>query len=132
MVSIERGSGIVQMILFIPTLLILLLNYKNEKNSKNFTMYFVLGIMTFFSASLGYTFPVAGRTVYYFYSFFILYVSSIPLKSDQVSLKNKYISVRGLSYILLFCYLIMQICLMFFIGGAAKSNGIEVYQLFWK
>ncbi len=127
-----NGLGIVQLILFVFTFVILALQYEHQKNNKHFGLYIIFGLMTFLLGSLGYKYSGVGRAVYYFYYFYIFWAPSFVLKKDRIYLRvsSKYKVV--LSNLCFLVYLILQAIIIYYLNDSFKSNGLTEYILFWK
>lgn len=120
------GVGIVQFILFVPVMLILIQRYEKEKNTTFYQLAFFCGTMTFFMGSIGYIYTVAGRLVYYFYYFFVIYGASTPLKTKEIVIKYKNFRIN-VSNILIYMYLALVVFVNFGLGNALESNGVLQY-----
>ena len=120
------GSGILQIVLFIPIAIILFKGYRTEKETAFYQLAFFCGIMTFFTGSLGYVYTVTGRLRYYFYFFFVIYGAATPLKMNDIVLrcgKRKINLSTGLIYV----WLILNTYIYFIVGNAFVSNGVRQY-----
>ena len=125
----DSSIGITQILLFMPTLLLLYLTFKSERTEKEYALNFILAVMTFVCGSLGYLFPVIGRSVYYFYYFFIIYGASMPLKSDRINFALSGNIVVNSKTIILVVYFLMQLGLMYVVNNSFETNGLTDYLL---
>lgn len=123
--------GIVQLLLFIPTLIILICGYVKNCKDDFYKLEFFLGIMTFFAGSLGYVYKVASRVVYYFYFFYISYAVAAPLKNREVILKCGKLRIR-LTSLMFIVYLLMQFYIYYIRGNYFASNGLTKYVFIWE
>ena len=129
MSSTARIGGIGQLLFFIPILVVLILNYKNEHESKEFAFHFILGIMTFVCGSLGYLLPNT-RMTYYFYYFFFYYCAALPLKYDKYNLRIGRTLTIGMKTSMMILYLLLRL-ILYLASGGIESNGLVIYQFIW-
>lgn len=122
----SEGSGIVQIVLFIPIALILLKNYRSEKDTAFYQLAFFCGIMTYFIESMGYVFSTIGRLAYYFYFFFIVYGAATPLKRNDILLAWGTFRINA-STVLIYTVLLLRVYVYFVAGNALRSNGLLQY-----
>ena len=120
------GSGMVQLVLFIPVMLILIKSYPKEKHDSFYQVAFFCGIMTFFTGSMGYVYSVIGRLTYYFYFFFVIYGAATPLKKNDIGIIFGKYKVN-MSTLLIHMFLIMNMYIYFIVGNAFKTNGLLQY-----
>lgn len=123
--------GFAQIILFVPTLIILIRGYCEDKDKNFYKLSFFLGIMTFFAGSLGYVYKVVGRTVYYFYFFFISYGAATPLMKNDIVLRCGKLRIN-LSTFALLLYLAMQFYICYINGRYFVTNGLTEYIFIWE
>lgn len=124
------GTGLVQIIMFIPILTVLYLEYKYSKETRLYKLGFLLGIMIFFTGSLGYIFPVVSRIAYYFLYFVICYWSMFDIKYHGVLLKFGKSEI-SLSRVLQILYLLEHITVYFIVGNGFVSNGLDKIIYIW-
>lgn len=122
-------GGIGQLLFFIPILVVLILNYRNEHESKEYAFHFILGIMTFACGSLGYLLPNT-RMTFYFYYFFFYYCAALPLKYDRYVLKIGRTLSIGMQSSMIILYLLLRL-ILYLASGGIESNGLEIYQFIW-
>ncbi len=122
--------GGVQIVLFIPIAYILIKSYKEGKNDKFYALNVLFGLMLFFSGSLGYAIPVAGRTAYYFFWYAVIFFGATPLVRDKyVYVVNK-VRINSTTLVALL-YLTLQVVITYFLNDAFLSNGLTQYTLWW-
>lgn len=122
-------GGIGQLLFFVPVLIVLISNYKNEHENKTYAFHFILGIMTFACGALGYLLPNT-RMTYYFYYFFFYYCAALPLKRERFHIKLGRSFSVGLKSLFIICYLLLRFVL-YLVTGGIQSNGLEIYQFIW-
>lgn len=127
-ISSRSGSGIVQIVLFIPVALILLKGYRFEKEMPFYQMAFLCGVMTFYMGSMGYIYAVIGRLVYYFYFFFVIYGAAMPLKKNDIFLVCGTLKIN-VSTILVYVSLLLNIYIYYVVGDGLASNGLVQYSM---
>ena len=126
----QTDIGIVQIVMFVPIAYILIKTYKERKNDKFYALNMLFGIMLFFSGSLGYVIPVAGRTTYYFFWFAVAFFGATPLIKDKYvfSFGKKRINSTTMVAIV---YLVLQAGVTYILTDAFVSNGLTQYTLWW-
>lgn len=124
------GTGIVQIVLFIPVIYILMQGYRESKDDIIYRIGLFLGLMTFFSGSMGYIFPVISRTVYYFYFFFVSYCSSTPLKMYDKRFVLGQWSIN-FSTVCLILDIFLRAYIYYIMGDGFVSNGLQEYLFIW-
>lgn len=123
--------GIVQFVLFIPILYILLMNYRHGKGERFYILSFLFGIMLFFSGSLGYLFPVAGRMTYYFFWFAVVFFGATPLMRDRIVFVAGKVRVNSVT-VVSFLYLALQALITYVLTNSFVSNGLTRYTFWWR
>lgn len=122
----STGTGIVQILQFIPVAIILLIRYKYENKTKFYQISFFCGIMLFLTGSMGYIYAVIGRLTYYFYFFFVIYGASTPLKKNDIIIKCGKIRYN-MSMILIFVLIAMKVYIYYILGNGLNTNGLLNY-----
>lgn len=129
--SIYSSSGIAQLILFIPVLIILIYGYRNGQTDAFYKLSLVCGVMTFFTGSLGYIYSVTSRSVYYFYFFFVGYGASVMTKDNKIVFKFGRVRF-SISTLALIIYLLMILYLNYILGNTLASAGLEKIIFIWE
>lgn len=127
--NIESGSGLAQLILFLPILYIILTLNPTDKNDNMYILCSIIGIMSFFAGSLGYIFEVIGRSTYYFNYFTIIYCATMPVRKDKVYV-NVGFTEFNIRTVLSFVYILLYLAFTYVIPGKSVDI-ITEYEFFW-
>lgn len=127
--NIESGSGLAQLILFLPILYIILTLNPTDKNDNMYILCSIIGIMSFFAGSLGYIFEVIGRSTYYFNYFTIIYCATMPVRKDKVYV-NVGFTEFNIRSVLSFVYILLYLAFTYVIPGKSVDI-ITEYEFFW-
>lgn len=123
-------SGKIQLILFVPIAYILLIAYRYGKRDKFYILNFLFGLMLYFAGSLGYIFPVAGRTTYYFFWFAVAFFGATPLLRDKIVFVAGKVRINSTSVVAV-VYLILQGIISYFLTNSFVSNGLTQFIPWW-
>ncbi len=124
-------SGKIQLVLFIPIAYILLTAYRYGKRDKFYVLNFLFGLMLYFAGSLGYIFPVAGRTTYYFFWFAVTFFGATPLLRDKIVFVAGKVRVNSTSVVAV-VYLILQGIISYLLTNSFVSNGLTQFIPWWE
>lgn len=128
--KVTPDIGVIQIIMFIPIVYILINCYKYGKTDKFYVLNMLFGIMLFFSGSLGYIIPVAGRMSYYFLWFSVTFFGATSLIDDRYIFKLGKIRVNSIT-VAAVIYLVLQSVVTFVFTKSFVSNGLTQYTLWW-
>lgn len=127
--DIESGSGLAQLILFLPILYIILTLNATDKNDNMYILCSIIGLMSFFAGSLGYLFEVIGRSTYYFNYFIIIYCATMPVRKDKVYV-NVGFTEFNIRSVLSVAYIALYLAFTYLIPGKSVDI-ISEYEFFW-
>ena len=131
MYSNQSGSGMLQMVLFIPVIYILISRNKKEKSEAFYKLSAMIGLVLFFCGCLGYVFQVIGRSLYFCYFFPIFYGASLTMKNDFIYIKfgKKRISMLNVALAL---YLLLNIFVNFVALDMLNDKTFSQHMFIWE